>query len=218
MYNRQGLLNKLERKFGRFAINNLMLIIVGAMAIVFIMDLAIAPATGFSLSYTLMFNREAIMSGQIWRIFTFLFIPPSSSMLFVVFALYFYWLIGSSLEKQWGTFGFNVYYLLGALGAIISGIITGYATNNYLNMSLFFAFALLNPNFQILLFFILPIKMKYLAILDAVGFIWMFITDNWAGRISLIAAVINVFIFFTPYFIDYIKSLWRRFKWKQKFK
>ena len=218
MIYRQGWLDKLERKFGKFAIRNLMLIVVGAMAIVFIMDYAVGMTTGQSLSSILIFDREAIMSGQVWRILTFLFLPPNSSLLFIVLALYFYWLIGSSLENQWGSFGFTVYYLLGALGAIASGCITGYATNSYLNMSLFLAFALLNPNFEVMLFFFIPVKMKWLALIDAVGFVFSFIIESWAGRLSLVMALINVLIFFTPNFIDWVKSLWRRYKWRKNFK
>ncbi len=218
MIYRQGLLDKLERKFGRFSIHNLMLILVGAMAIVFLMDRLLMPITGVSLSQTLNFDRAAIFDGQIWRIFTFLFLPPSYSLFFIIFALYLYYMIGTTLENQWGAFGFTAYYMLGAIGAILSGFISGSATNEYLNLSLFFAFAMLYPNYEILLFFFLPIKMKWLAIVDAIGFIAMFILESWSGRLSLIMAVINVFIFFTPHFIDYIKSLWRRWKWRQNFK
>lgn len=195
-----------------------MLILVGAMAIVYIMDKMLAPVTGVSLSYTLMFDRAAILGGQIWRIFTFLFLPPDASLLFIVLSLYLYYMIGTALENQWGAFGFTMYYLLGAVGAILSGIITGYATNEYLNLSLFFAFAMLNPNFELLLFFFIPVKMKWLAVIDAIGFVLLFIVESWSGRLALVMAVINVFIFFTPNFIDFIKSLWRRWKWRQNFK
>ena len=195
-----------------------MLIIVGAMAIVYIMDLAISNTTGQSLISILTFDRDAIFSGEVWRIFTFLFIPPSTSIFFVIFALYFYYMIGSTLENQWGAFGFTVYYILGALGSIISGLISGYTTNSYLNLSLFFAFALLYPDFQIMLFFFIPIKMKYLALIDAAGFVFMFILESWAGRLAIIMSLVNLFIFFGPNFIDRIKGIYRKYKWKQNFK
>ena len=135
MYLRQKWITKLERKFGRLAINNLMLILVGAMAIVFIMDLALSPQMGVSLASRLYFNRDAIFAGEVWRVFTFLFLPPESSLIFIVFALYLYYILGATLEKEWGAFGFTLFYLLGAIGAIASGMITGYATNYYINMS-----------------------------------------------------------------------------------
>ena len=210
--------DRLERRFRRFAIPNLMLILVGAMAIVFIMDFAIGNTTGRSLISILSFDRDAIMAGQVWRVVTFLFVPPSTSVIWVIFGLYFYYMIGSTLENQWGAFGFTVYYLIGALGSIISGFIAGSVTNSYLNLSMFFAFALLYPDYQILLFFFIPIKMKYLALLDAVSFIIMFILGSWSTRLAIIVALINLFIFFGPNFIDRVKSVYRRYQWKQKFK
>ena len=191
IYN-QTWLEKLRRRFGRFGIPNLMLIIVGAMSIVFVMDFAVMAASGRSLSSVLAFDRAMIFRGQVWRIFTFLFIPPSSSLLFAALTLYFYWLIGSTLENQWGSFGVTLYYLLGVVGAIVCGFISGYATNYYLNMSLFFAFAMLYPEYRVLLFFFIPVKMKWLAAVDAALFVWSFITTNFAGRLALIAAVIKV--------------------------
>lgn len=215
---RNGPFDRLERRFRRFAIPNLMLILVGAMAIVFIMDFAIGNTTGRSLISILSFDRAAIMSGQVWRVVTFLFVPPSTSVIWVIFGLYFYYMIGSTLENQWGAFGFTLYYLIGALGSIISGFIAGSVTNSYLNLSMFFAFALLYPDYQILLFFFIPIKMKYLALLDAVSFIVMFILGSWSTRLAIIVALINLFIFFGPNFIDRIKGLYRSYQWKQKFK
>ena len=91
---RNGPLDRLERRFRRFAIPNLMLIIVGAMAIVFIMDFAVGNTTGRSLISILSFDRDAILSGQVLRVLTFLFVPPSTSILWVIFALYFYYMIG----------------------------------------------------------------------------------------------------------------------------
>ena len=104
------------------------------------------------------------MHGEVWRLFTFVFIPQSTSPLGLVLTLYFYYLIGNTLENTWGDFQFNVYYLCGMLGAILAAALTGYGTSYYINLSLFFAFAMLYPDFQVLLFFIIPIKMKYMAL------------------------------------------------------
>ena len=218
MYQKHGFLYKLERRFGKLAIKNLMLILVGAMAIVFLMDLFVTAKTGFSLAGRLIFHRESIFAGEIWRIFTFIFLPPDSSLLFIIISLYFYYLIGTTLENEWGSFGFTLYYLLGVIGAIVSGFITGYATNYYLNMSLFLAFAILNPNFEVLLFFFIPLKMKWLAIIDAVLLGISFVLSGWDGRLAIIMALINLLIFFTPALLDRIKSTYRRHKWKKNFK
>lgn len=217
MYIRQNWLDKLERRFGRLAIPNLMTIIVGAMVIVYILSYAAAGA-GYSLTSMLRFDRNLILEGQVWRIFTFLFLPSSSGIFFVIISLYFYWMIGSTLENQWGAFSFTVYYLLGAIGAIASGFIAGGTTNSYLNLSLFLAFALLNPEYRILFFFFIPVKMKWLALIDGAVLIYSFIIESWPGRLALIMALLNLLVFFTPSFIDWIKSLVRRYKWKRNFK
>ena len=219
MYYRQGLLDKLDRKFGRYAVKNLMMILVGAMAIVYVMDLMFMSSMSISLWSRLNFDRAAIMSGEIWRVVTFLFLPPSSSgIIWTIFSLYFYWFVGSTLEERWGAFGFNAYYLLGTLGAIASGFVTGYATNTYINLTLFIAFALLYPRYELRLFFFLPLEARWIAILDIVLLAWMFINSGWSSRIALLMAIINLLIFFTPHLIDHIKSIHRRIKWKRNFK
>ncbi len=219
MYYRQGLLDKLDRKFGRYAIRNLMMILVGAMGIVYVMDLMFSASMSVSLWSRLIFSRTAIMNGEVWRIVTFLFLPPSSSnILFTIISLYFYWFVGSALEERWGAFGFNAYYLLGAVGAIISGLVTGYATNTYINLTLFIAFAILYPRYELRIFFLFPVEARWFALVDIALLIWMFIDGTWQTRIALIAAIINLLIFFTPHLIDHIKGIYRRIKWKRNFK
>lgn len=208
-------LDKLNRKFGRYGIRNLMTFIVGGMAVVYLMELLVYPMTGFSLSSVLAFNRNAVLHGQIWRLITFIFIPPDSSILFILFSLYFYWLIGNVLENQWGAFRFNLYYLCGMVCTVIAGMITGYATNSYLNLSLFLAFALMYPDYQVMVFFILPVKMKYLALLDAVGLVALFIMDSWAGRVALLVSLGNVILFFWHDFINGIQNAKRRYEWRK---
>lgn len=218
MYYRQGLLDKLERKLRKFAIRNLMLILVGAMGIVWLMDMMLIAARGISLWSVLSFNRDAVLSGQVWRVVTFLFLPPSSGRITVIITLYFYYFIGQTLEERWGAFGFNAYYLLGALGAIVSGFITGYATNTYLNLTLFLAFALLFPRHELRLFFLIPIEARWFALADGILLVWMFVTDTWRGRVTLLFALANLLIFFTPHLIDYAKTVYRRIKWKRNFR
>lgn len=210
MNNKISWLQKLDRKFGRFAIRNLMLLIVCGMGIVFLMDLS-SPVY---VSQLLVFDKVEIMNGQFWRIISFIFIPPDSSIIFIVISLYFYWLLGSSLENEWGSFKFNIFYLCGIIETIIAGTITGYATNMFVNLSLFFAFAILFPNYQILLFFILPIKVKYLALIDAVFFIYMFINATWQVRIAILISLFNLILFFWRDAKDIIQQAYRKTKWK----
>lgn len=218
LYYRPEFLRKLERKLGKLAIPNLMLIVVGAMGIVFVMNYLISMTAGQSVYSMLIFDREMIMEGQIWRVFTFLFVPPDQNIFFALLALYFYWLIGSALENEWGAFGFTIFYLLGAVGAIISGFITGYATNDYINMSLFLAFALLNPDFTVYVFFILPVKMKWLALIDGAAILLSLIFSSWAGRLAVVMALVNLLIFFAPMLVTRAKQIYGRWKWKRNFK
>ncbi len=208
-------LRRLEYKLAPYAIQNLMTIMIGAMAIVYVADLAVA-STGRDLSlYSwLMFDRAAVAAGQVWRLFTFIFLPPDTSLIWLIFSFYFYYLMGQALEREWGALRFNIFYLCGIIGALISGLITGYATNAYLNLSLFLAFAIFYPNYQVLIFFILPVKVKWLAWLDAAMLFFMFLVSGWGGKLAIIASVINVFIFFHRDLWYEIKRLWMNTKFR----
>ena len=149
---------------------------------------------------------------------TFVFVPPNASMITLLFSLYFYWMIGSALEHQWGAFRFNMYYLCGIIGSILSGCITGYATNTYLNMSLFLGFALMFPDFEVNLFFFLPVKMKILALIDAIGLLISFFRVGISGKIALIMAIINVILFFGRDLKMQIQNAYRRYQWKKNFR
>jgi len=208
-------LQKMDNKYGRLAIHNLMNIIVIGMIIVYVMNLVLATAKDSSFLMLFVFDRGAIFSGQIWRLISFIFIPPDSSILFIIMSLYFYWLMGSAMDAEWGSFKFNVFYFCGVFGTVIAGLITGYATNNYLNMSLFLAFAALFPEFRVNLFFILPVKVKYLAYADAVFLLIMFIFVNWQGKTALAVALLNLLLFFWNDFLDGIKRMIRKAKWRK---
>jgi len=185
--------------------------IVGGMAIFFIASFT------FPLGYYVFtFDFVAIMQGEFWRVLTFIFLPPNMSMIFIIFALYFYWLIGTALEREWGAFKFNVFYLCGMIGTIIAGLITGFATNFYLNLSLFLAFAILFPNFEIMIFFILPVKIKWLAYLNIAFLLFMLFFDSWPGRVALLVSISNVVLFFGKDFIDRIKQYHRKAQWQRK--
>ena len=128
----------------------------------------------------------------------------------LIVALYFYYWIGSTLERQWGTAKFTTYYLSGmlltVLGASIVSLITGYSIPvygaNYVNFAMFMAFALLYPDAQVLLFFVFPIRMKWLAYIDVFYFFFDIVRYIAAGRwyysIMPIVALLNFVIFFWP--------------------
>ena len=154
----------------RFGIPNLMRVIVIGNVAVYVLMLLTMRADANALSF-LYLDGSKVLRGEIWRIVTFIFVPASSSPFWLAISLYFYYWIGSTLERQWGTAKFNLYYISGALltvlGVVLASLITGnpYLTaagTGYVNLSMFFAFATLYPNLQFLLFFIIPVKAKLL--------------------------------------------------------
>lgn len=165
--------NKLERKYGRYAIHNLMYYIIIIYAVGFVLEVF---GNGFYSNY-LSLNMEQVFHGQIWRLVTFIMGPPSTSLIFILFSLYFYYLMGNILEQAWGAFKFNMYILSGIVLHIVAALIIylmfGVSfefSTYYLNMSMFLAFATLMPDMQVLLFFIIPIKIKWMAYLDMAYF------------------------------------------------
>ena len=208
-------LDKLDRKFGRYALRNLMTIIVIGTALVWLMDTLVYERSGVSICSWLYFNKTAILDGEVWRVLTFVFVPQTYSLFVLALTLYFYWMIGTALENTWGSFKFDLFYLVGLIGTIVSGFITGYATVDYLHLSLFLAFALLYPDHQLLLFYFLPVKVKWIAIIDVVALVLLFIFSVWAERIALLVSLFNVALFF---FASWLRSfrVWnRRRKWKR---
>jgi membrane associated rhomboid family serine protease len=184
-----------------------MIYITGTMLAVYMAE----NLTRLPISNLLYFSRELILQGQVWRLVTFIFLPPRNGMiLWVLLALYFYYFIGNSLESVWGKTRFTMYYLCGAIGAMLAGFITGFGENMYLNLSMFLAFAALFPNHEIMLFFVLPIKVKYLAYLDAAMLLFSFIASDWPGRAAILASLLNLLLFFGDNFIKWIKD-WKRY-------
>ena len=165
-------INKIERKFGKYAIRNLMFYIIG----LYILGLMIQLFGGDFYYNYLSLNVSKILTGQVWRIVTFIIAPPTdSSLIFMVFTLYLYYMIGTVLENVWGAFRFNLYFFMGILFHVIAAFLIYFIfgenyefTTYYINLSLFFAFALTYPDMEFLLFFVLPIKVKLLAFIDAI--------------------------------------------------
>ena len=192
-------LNKLERKFGKFAISNLMLYIVLGMGVIYAAELILSanPNNTINLYSMLIFSKYHIMQGEVWRILSFVLLPVNSSFILLsIFVLYFYWWMGEALERRWGSFKFNIFYFTGIIGCIIAGFIIGFATNTYLNLSLFLAFAILFPDEEILLFFVLPIKVKWVGLVDAVVIGADFVRGSTSTRIFILLSLANLFLFF----------------------
>ena len=131
----------------------------------------------------------------------------SRDLIWLVLFLYLYYMIGSTLEREWGTAKFSLYYLSGAVLTILTGVLMGLITGNavmmgadYVNLSLFFAFAALYPETRFVLFFIIPIKVKWLAIADGVLFavsaLGNLLRGDILGVVTPVIALLNFFVFF----------------------
>lgn len=194
----------------RFGIPNLMRYIVIGTAAVYILMVLTRNSDANALSF-LSFNLNGLLHGEIWRIVTFIFVPGDTRPFWLIVALYFYYWIGSSLEHEWGTARFTLYYISGALltvlGVVIVSLITGnhYLTiygTSYVNLSMFLAFAVLFPDVQVLLFFIIPVKMKWLAYIDGavfvLGIIQSLVRGSVIGVVLPIVAMLNFIVFIWP--------------------
>lgn len=204
-------LNKMERKIGKYAIPNLMIYLIAAYCIGFVIY-TVNP--NFMLMLTL--SPYHILHGQVWRLITWILMPTDTRVFSLLIMALLYYQLGSALERSWGTFRFNVYIFDGMLFTVIGAFIlygiyaaagTGSLetislissltfTTNYINLTIFLAFAVMYPEMQILLFFIIPVKMKWMAVVYAVLIAINLILTSWGGRIAIIMSILNFLIFF----------------------
>lgn len=203
-----------ERKFGKYAIRNLSFVLVGCYAVGYLIQLL--DMTGGALTSYLTLNPYAILHGQIWRLVTWVLIPPSSGgLLFTLIMLYFYCSIGTSLERTWGTYRYNVYIFQGMLFTIVgSFLLLGYGylfqpeiiphfgeiaelfSTYYINMSIFLAYAATFPDAQVLLMFIIPVKVKWLGIIYAALLAYEFLLSPVFVKFVIGASLLNFIVFF----------------------
>lgn len=208
---------KLERKYGKYAIKRLSLYIVGAYILGYILQM-VAPNALFLLSL----DPYQIIHGQIWRLVTWAIMPPYSLSIFTVINLFFIYSIGATMENIWGTFRFNVYIFGGMFCCIIGAFVlygiealTGvfasemigglsrfsymlslYFTTYYINISMIMAFAMSIPDAMVMLYFIIPIKMKYFAYIEIFFIAIDLITGNTLKRCVIILSLINFIVFY----------------------
>jgi hypothetical protein len=134
--------------------------------------------------------------------------------IFIIFALYLFYLMGTALENYWGTFRYNIFLLIAYIATIAVSFITPSApsTNIFIGGSVFLAFAYLNPNFELMIFFILPVKIKWLAMLTWIGYFLTFAFGSWTSRLLVLASISNFLFFFG-------KDLWlmiRSRRWRME--
>lgn len=212
-------LDKLERRYGHLGIPYLINIVLGGQLLCWFIVMFIDSR----LLFTLTLDRAAILHGQIWRLISFVFMPSlQTSPFWLVLELYFYWWIGNSLTRAWGDFRFTVYWLAGMLGAILSCFLTGYGSSSGLFLSLFFAFAWMWPNMQVLLFFLIPVKVKWLGWASALVWAVQFLRGGFSTRITLLFGLAGFLLFFGKELYDWVKetvvSYKRRKQWNDRWK
>jgi hypothetical protein len=189
-----NILNNLERRFGRYAVPQLIVYIVGINALVYMLRYGMPQSGAIG---KLWLDPDLVLQGEVWRLFTWIFIPPSASLVWIFFILYFSYMVGIGLEHEWGSFRFNVYYFTGMAATVLAAFIVGQGTTAiYLNLSLFLAFAYIYPDFEILLFFILPVKVKYLAWMNWAFIAFTILTAPLPGKAAALVSVANYFLFF----------------------
>ena len=212
-------MSKWEKKFGKYAISNLTLILIMCYVAGYVLTLFAPTAMSF-----LTLDTSAILRGQVWRLVTWLIVPPESLNIFTVIMLFFYWSLGTQLERVWGVWRYNVYIFTGILLTIVGAfacmgiyylvipdmspeeaavwfrIGAGYFSTYYVNMSILLAFAFTFPDSQVLLMFFIPVKVKWLGIIYVVMLIFdmlqAFQMRLWFMVAAIGASLLNFLIFY----------------------
>ena len=193
------LLDQLERRLRRFAIPNLTGYLAGFQAALWVLTMLAPPRQGVGLVLDgFLLIPAKVMEGEVWRLVTFVFLPPGFGIL-AIFGIYLFWLMGTALEGQWGTVRYNFYVLIAVLATIAAAFLLpngGPATNMFIDTSVFLAFAYLYPNFTLSIYFILPIRIKWFALLAWLGYAVTLATGTWSDRAFVLASVCNFLLFF----------------------
>ncbi|MCM1044638.1 MAG: hypothetical protein NC417_03925 [Candidatus Gastranaerophilales bacterium] len=205
-------MSKFEKKFGKYAIPNITLVLI----ICYIVGYAIEMINGSFLFY-LTLDPYRILHGQVWRLFTWVIVPPSSPDLFTIIMLFFYYSIGTALERTWGTYRYNVYLFSGMLFTIVGSFLclifcyllgggadmgTLFAigafrfSTYYINLSIYLAFAATYPEARVLLMFVIPVKVKWMGILDIILMVYTLFVGDVFTKFAVVAALINFVVFY----------------------
>jgi hypothetical protein len=204
-------IDRLERLMPGLGIPNLALYLCGAQGLGFFLVLANPRALSL-----LILDPYSVLHGELWRLITFLAVPLTLNPLWMVFALWFLYFIINGIEQEWGEFRTTLYVLVAVLLTIAFSFVFGCRIWSIIELqsTLFLAAATIAPDYQILLFFILPVKMKWLAWLSVAYIIWSLIVGSWLGRLYLVVMYANYLLFFGPYFVDRLRAFRRRRKFQ----
>jgi len=186
-------LDTLERKFGRFTFPHLLFLLLAGQGLVYL-----AMSTNQVSPLQLVLQGRAVLSGEIWRIFTFMVVPMESSLLWFLIGVYVTWLIGSSLEREWGEFRFGVFVGLGWGATVLSSLFLPQEVmgNMFILGMLTLAFARLFPHVEFLLFFVIPVKVRYIGWVMWGFYLLALIGGDLAVRAQVLASIIPYGVFF----------------------
>ncbi len=188
-------------------ISNLMLYIALGTAVVYIMS---EMAGNYTLYNLLVFNRQKILEGQIWRLFTYPLTYRIENLLLMAVSLFVYHSLGQAMEQIWGTLRFNLFYFTGVLMMdVYCMIFGGTASVTYLNLSLFLSYATLFPDAQFLLFFIIPIKARFFALFDLAIVVLDLITYPFPYNLFSVISLANYFLFFGKDVLNVLPLSWQ---------
>jgi membrane associated rhomboid family serine protease len=191
------ILDRIERKIGWFSIPNLILYVIIGNAAVWLTGFAFRD---ISLLSRLYLAPQMVFRGEIWRIFSFVLLNSfGSSPISVIFELYFLYMVGSSLEYNWGSFRLTFYYFASLLLTAAVSLLTNtpVAGAMYIHLSLFLAFAQIAPEMRILLFFFIPVKIKYMGWAAWAFIAFQFVmSPGWGDRLIILAALAVFVLFF----------------------
>ncbi len=198
---------RLEHKLQRYAVAGLTSTLVAGQVLFYV-----AERMGSIDLDRCTFIPQRALTGEWWRFMTFLFIPPQTNIVFAAFAWYIFYLMGNALEGHWGALRYNLFLLIGTVLTLAAALLVPGlpATNVFIGGSVFLAFAFLYPDFEFLILFILPVKVKWLALLTWIGYGFKFLAGPWPTRIFVLASVGNFLIFFGRDILWMMKSGRRR--------
>lgn len=207
-------MKKLRQSFERFCfkhrkigIPNLMLYISIGTALVYLFTLI---SKNYLLYDILCFDRARILQGQVWRLFSYVFIPSGGGLILTAVSLLCYFSLGRAMENSWGTLRFNLYYLSGILMMdIYCMIFKCYASVEYLNLSLFLGYATMYPNAQFLLLFIIPVKAWIFALIDLGLMLFGLIMYPFPENLFSVISLANYFLFFGAEVVNVFPVSWR---------
>lgn len=196
-----------ERLMPGLGVPNLALYLVGAQALGFLATLVEPRAWELFILVP-----SLVLKGELWRLITFMAMPLSSSTLWMVFVLSFLYFVISGLEEEWGEFRTTFYVLVAVLLTIGFSFAFNIPITNIreLQSTLFLAAATIAPEYQIMLFLVIPVKMKWLALLTVAYIVFALIFGSWLGRLYLLTMYGNYLLFFGPYFMSRLHAFYRR--------